>query len=142
MLSLLTSRRSWITSSTTHPSRTLFATSTEAVRSGSYLITRRRNAASTALDHCPWPLAVPNQPLFGERRKYRQLFDVAGIVLDNEGRLQVRCNLLDALDRSHRLGAVIVERGYAVRIVVFVEMHRVARQDDSTHLRQLDQQAG
>ena len=40
------------------------------------------------------------------RRERRQLADVAHVVLDDDGRLQVRDDLLHALDRGDRRGAV------------------------------------
>ena len=38
-------------------------------------------------------------------------------------------------------GAVVVERGHAVRVVVLAEVHGVAAEDHGARLRQLDQQA-
>ena len=51
--------------------------------------------------------------LLRRRRKRRQFVDVARIVLNDDGRLEVRRDLLEALDRCQRLGAIEVERGHA-----------------------------
>src|SRR6516165_9865835 len=81
-------------------------------------------------------------PLFRERRKLRQFADVARIVLDDECRLQVRYDLLHALDRGNRLGSIVVEYWHTIRIVILAKVDGIATENDGTHLRQLDQQAG
>src|SRR5208282_3545736 len=52
------------------------------------------------------------------RRKRRQFVNVARIVLDDDGRMQVGLELLEALERGDRLGAIEVERRDAVGLVV------------------------
>src|SRR5215471_10436154 len=74
------------------------------------------------------------RPLLRERRKLRQFADVARIVLDDQGRLQIRRDLLDALDRSDRLGSVVVECRHAFRIVILAEVDGIAAENDGTCL--------
>ena len=57
------------------------------------------------------------------------------------GGLQVRGNLLDAIDGGQRLRAVEVEDGDAGAVVVLSEMHGVAAEDHRALLRQLDEEA-
>src|SRR6266496_1747300 len=63
-------------------------------------------------------------------RKSRQLADVAQVVLDDHGRVEVRGDLLDALERRDRLRAVVIEGRHAGRLVVLVEMRGVAGQQE------------
>src|SRR5215813_5333594 len=71
----------------------------------------------------------------------RQLTDITGIMLNNDRRLGVGGNLLDTIDRGNGLCAVSVETRHAVALVVFVEMCKVATQDNRAHLRQPDQES-
>src|SRR5689334_2597181 len=80
------------------------------------------------LERCPKTgaaLANSSRQLLCRRGKRRQFFDVAGVVLDDDLGLEVVRDLLDALHRSDRLRAVVVERGHAKRIVVLAEVHRI-----------------
>src|SRR6266705_5303808 len=63
-------------------------------------------------------------------RKSRQLADVARVVLDDHGRVEVRGDLLHPLDRRDRLRAVVIEGRYAVRFVVLAEVRGVAAQQE------------
>src|SRR6185436_10095638 len=74
------------------------------------------------------------------RRECRQLADVAHVVLDDDGRLHVPDDLLHALDRRDRRGAVVVECRHAVLFIVFVEVDRVAAEQHRTRVLQPDQQ--
>src|SRR5262245_21093645 len=76
------------------------------------------------------------------RREGGKLADVAHVVLDDEGRLQVRDDLLHALDRGDRRGAVEVEDRHAVTVVVLAEVDQVAAEQHRAHVLQLHQQAG
>src|SRR5437879_698313 len=69
-------------------------------------------------------------------RKSRQLADVAQVVLDDHGRVEVRGDLLHPLDRRDRLRAVVIEGRHAVRFVVLVEVRGVAAQQE--HVSRLD----
>src|SRR6202012_6291013 len=66
-----------------------------------------------------------NLRLLRELGEYRQLADITGVMLDDDGGLEVRGHLLQALDRGNCLRAIVVERGHADRIPVLVEMHGV-----------------
>jgi hypothetical protein len=74
-------------------------------------------------------------------RKRRQFLDVARVVLDDHGRLGIRRDLLEALERRDRLRAIIIEPGHAVRVVILAEVRGIAGDDHGARLRQLDQQA-
>src|SRR5690242_7286038 len=80
--------------------------------------------------------------LFRERGKLRQFADVARVVLNDECRLQIRCDLFDALDRSDGLRPIIVENWHTLVIVILAEMDGIAAENRRPHLRQLDQQTG
>src|SRR5262245_51276323 len=73
-------------------------------------------------------------------RERRQLADVAQIVLDDDGRLEIRRDRLHALDRGDRRGAVEVEDRHAVALVVLAEVDRVAAEQHRAHVLQPDQQ--
>src|SRR5262245_9982530 len=77
----------------------------------------------------------------GRRRERRQLAYVPRVVLDDHGGLEIRRELLEAIERSQRLRAVGVEPGHAVRFVVFVKMREIARKENIAFLLQLDEQA-
>ena len=87
-------------------------------------------------------VSVLNARLFRERGKHRQFINVARIVLDDDLPLQIRCDLLHAIDRSYRLRAIEIEPGHAVRIVILAEVDRIAGDDDGADLCKLYQQAG
>src|SRR5581483_7931911 len=55
-------------------------------------------------------------------RELRQLVDVAGVVLDDQRRLEALHQSLDAIDRRQRLGAVVVEPRHAVALIVLTEV--------------------
>src|SRR5215470_8442135 len=74
------------------------------------------------------------------RRERRQLADVAHVVLDDDGRLHVADDLLHALDRGDRLRAVEVEGRHAVRLVVLVEVGRIAGKQHRALFLQPDQE--
>jgi tripartite-type tricarboxylate transporter receptor subunit TctC len=85
--------------------------------------------------------AVPlAEVLLRGRRERRQLRDIARVVLDDDGRLQVLGDALDPLERGDRLGAVVVEAGHAVALVVLVEVRRIAEQYDRPLLLQPHEQ--
>src|SRR5262245_21316848 len=73
--------------------------------------------------------------------KRRQFFDVARVVLNDHGRLGIRCDLLEALERRDRLCAIIVKPGHAGRVVILTKVRGIAGNDHGARLRQLDQQA-
>src|SRR5713226_3331319 len=56
------------------------------------------------------------------RWERRQLADVAHVVLDDDGCLHVRDDLLHALDRGDRRGAVEVEVRHAAAVVILAEV--------------------
>ena len=62
-------------------------------------------------------------------------------MLDDDGRLEIRGDLLEALERRHRLGAIEVERRHTIRIVILAEVRGIAADHHGPHLRQLDEQA-
>src|SRR5262249_36246681 len=70
-------------------------------------------------------LLVHNRQLFRRRRECRQLVDVARVMLDDDGRLEIRGDLLEALERRHRLGAIEVERRHTIRIVILAEVRGI-----------------
>src|SRR5438067_11781133 len=70
----------------------------------------------------------------GERRQFA---DIARVVLDDDGRLQIGGDLLHALERSHGCGAVVIEARHAVAVVVLVEMREISHQDDVAFFLQL-----
>src|SRR5207244_13233614 len=80
-------------------------------------------------------------PLLRRRRERRQLPEVALVVLDDDGGLEVRRNLLETVDRSQRLGAVGVEDGHAVAVIIFLKVREVAREHHGALLLQPHQQA-
>jgi hypothetical protein len=45
-------------------------------------------------------------------------------MLDDDGPLEIRGDLLEALKRRHRLGAIEVERRHTIRIVILAEVRR------------------
>src|SRR5262249_61506454 len=63
------------------------------------------------------------------------------VMLDDDGRLEIRGGLLEALERRHRLGAIEVERRHAIRIVILAEVRRIAGDHHGPHLRHLDEKA-
>src|SRR5689334_24254206 len=99
--------------------------------SGSVLSTghsRNQRGRQRELERCPKTgaaLTNSTRQLLCSPRKCRQFFDVAGVMLDDDLGLEVVRDLLDALHRSDRLRAVVVERGHAKRIVVLAEVHRI-----------------
>src|SRR6185295_8336080 len=64
---------------------------------------------------CSYSRVCDSASLLRRGRKLRQLVDIARVVLDDHGRLEVLLDLLDALDRGDGLGAVVVEARHAVR---------------------------
>ena len=90
-----------------------------APKSADYAIGPRVRAAR-------W-LIRPTAPLLRRRRKRRQLADVARVVLDDDGRLAVGRDLLQAIDRGQGLRAVGVEPRHAVAVVVLAEVRRSPR---------------
>src|SRR5207302_3991393 len=74
------------------------------------------------------------------RRERRQLADVAHVMLDDEGRLEICDELLHALDRGDRRRAVEVEARHSAAFVVLAEVGRVAAEQHRTHFLQPDQQ--
>src|SRR2546426_2012427 len=76
------------------------------------------------------------------RRERRQLADVAHVMLDDEGRLEICDELLHALDRGDRRRAVEVEARHSAAFVVLAEVGRVAAEQHRTHFLQPDQQGG
>src|SRR6267143_3397390 len=79
------------------------------------------------------PRAAPRswkRRLLRGSRKSRQLADVAQVVLDDHGRVEVRGDLLHPLDRRYRLRAVVIEGRHAVRFVVLAEVRGVAGQQE------------
>src|SRR6266516_8182485 len=75
-------------------------------------------------------------------RKSRQLADVAQVVLDDHGRVEVRGDLLHPLERRYRLRAVVIEGRYAVRFVVLAEVRGVAAQQEIVSRLEAHEQAG
>ena len=72
-------------------------------------------------------------------RKCRQFLDVARVVLDDYGCVEIRRDLLEAFEGRDRLRAIIVEPRHAVGIVILAEVRGIAGDDQSARLRQLDQ---
>src|SRR5262249_6877176 len=70
----------------------------------------------------------------------RQLADVAHVVLDDDGGLEVRGHLLHPLDRGNRRGAVEVEPRHAVALVVLAEVDQVAGEQHRAHVLQPHEQ--
>src|SRR5262245_47073832 len=86
------------------------------------------------------PLRRPRPSSASGGRERRQLPDVAHVVLDDHGRLQVRGELLHAIERRDGLRAVVVEPRHAVALVVLAEMHEVAAQNHWAHVLQPHEQ--
>src|SRR5690349_4538755 len=80
--------------------------------------------------------------LLRKRRKYRQFFHVTCVVLNDDGRLQIRSGFLQPLDRRDCLRTIEVECRHAARVVILAEVDRIAGDDDGAHLCKLYQQAG
>jgi hypothetical protein len=64
-----------------------------------------------------WRLAP--DPYFAEAGNTGNFVEVTRVVLDDDGRPGARHDLLGAVERSQRLGAIGVERGYAVGVIIF-----------------------
>src|ERR1700722_18996857 len=77
---------------------------------------------------------------FGGLRKRRQFAYITRIVLDDDGCVQVGGELLEALDRRNRRGAIVVVPWHAIGVPVLAEMRGVAGQDQASR-RELHQQA-
>src|SRR5580765_4260106 len=114
---------------------------------------RSRNSGSMYLSHRSsgsrmWPSAsitlyarvIGKPSLLRGRRERRQLADVAHVVLDDDGRFEICDDLLHALDRGDRRGAVEVEVRHAATLVVLAEVDQVAGEQDRAHFLQPDQQ--
>ena len=61
-------------------------------------------------------------------------------MLDDHRRLEILRDRLETLDRRDGLGAIDIERGHAVAVVVLVEVRQIAGQEQVAHLRQLYEQ--
>src|SRR6266436_7312894 len=85
----------------------------------------------------PGPPSFRKLRLLRCSRKSRQLADVAQVVLNDHGRVEVRGDLLHPLERRDRLRAVVVEGRHAVRFVVLVEVRGVAAQRSEEHTSEL-----
>src|ERR1700730_3501268 len=111
--------------------------------SGSMYLSRRSSGSRM------WPWAyekmyvrvIGNPSLLRGRRERRQLADVAHVVLDDDGRFEICDDLLHALDRGDRRGAVEVEVWHAATLVVLAEVDEVAGEQHRAHVLQPDQQA-
>src|SRR6185436_16758692 len=64
--------------------------------------------------------------LLRRSRKQRQLLDVAPVVLDDDGRIQVLRQRLEAVHRRRGLRAVVVEPGLSAAFIIFAEVEKVA----------------
>ena len=53
-------------------------------------------------------------------------------MLDDDRRLQIRRDLLDALDRGDRLRPIVVERRHAIGTEILAEMDRIAAENDGS----------
>src|SRR5215467_2732771 len=95
---------------------------------------REGAAAPSRLAH------ILNCALLRGGRERRQLSEVALIMLDDDGRLEIGRDLFETLDRGDGLGAVGVEGGHAVLVVVLTEVREIATEQHIAGLRQLDQQ--
>src|SRR3954470_12317957 len=73
--------------------------------------------------------------LLRRRGERRQLVDVAGVVLDDDGGLGVGRELFHAVDRGDRLCPVEIEPRHAAGVVILVEMHGVAGDQHRPGLR-------
>src|SRR6516162_3727680 len=62
-----------------------------------------------------------DRPLLRRGREGRELADVAGVVLDDHGGVEVLCDLLHPLDRGDGLRAIGVEVRHALEVVVLAE---------------------
>ena len=62
-------------------------------------------------------------------------------MLDDHGRIGIRRDLLEPLERRDRLRTIIVEPGHPLRVEILAEVRGITGDDHGTHLRQLDQQA-
>src|SRR5437660_6006008 len=78
--------------------------------------------------------------LRGDRER-RQFANVASVVLDDDDCFQIRCDLLEAVERSYARGAIGVKARHAVAVVVFMEVSKVAGEQHIALLFQPDQQA-
>src|SRR5712691_2937383 len=111
-------------------------------RPPSSLLTRRRAGDHRASDSSggsdPDPRAA--KVLLRRSRERRQLADVAHVVLNDDGCLQVGGDLLHALDRGDRRGAVEVEARHPAALIVLAEVGQVAGEQDGAHFLQPDQQ--
>src|SRR5262249_36069840 len=116
---------------------------------------RSRKAGSIYVSHRSggsrmWPSAsitlyaraIADLSLLRRRRERRELADVAHVVLDDDGRFEIRDDLLHALDRGDRRRAVEVEPRHAATLVVFAEVDNVSSEQPRAHVLQLDQQRG
>src|SRR5258705_9837179 len=86
------------------------------------------------------PRTSVSETLLCRGGKRRELAHVARVVLDDDRGLQVGGDLLDAVERGDRLRAVEVEGRHAVRLVVLVEVRRVAHEDDRALLLEPDEE--
>src|SRR2546427_9480086 len=67
----------------------------------------------------PRSTLFPYTTLFRSRRQFA---DVAPVVLDDDDCFQIRCDLLEAVERSYGRGAIGVKARHAVAVVVFMEV--------------------
>src|SRR2546427_5760517 len=74
-------------------------------------------------------------------RERRQFANVAPVVLDDDDCFQIRCDLLEAVERSYGRCAIGVKARHAVAVVVFMEVSKVAGEQHIAVLFQPDQQA-
>src|SRR5207302_11392826 len=72
--------------------------------------------------------------------KFRQRPEVDHVVLDHQARFGVRDDLLDAIDRGQRIGALEVDRENAAVLAVVTSVVEIAREDDHTRFPELDLQ--
>ena len=90
--------------------------SCEAASIRSFARSRRRSSSGSWLAGSALHSGVATPSRLGLRllrrcRKRRQLVDVARVVLDDHRRLQVRRDLLEAVERGQRLGAAVLNGG-------------------------------
>src|SRR5262249_54978281 len=81
-----------------------------------------------------------DRALLRRGREGRELADVAGVVLDDYGGVEVLCDLLRPLDRGDGLRAIGIEVRYALEVVVLGEMCHVAGEDHGAHVLELHEE--
>src|SRR6202043_1384540 len=93
----------------------------------------RGGGASAAPER--WP-----QQLLRGSWEYRQFAEIAWVVLDDDSGVEILRDLFETVERRERRGAIGVEGGHAVTVVILMEVGEIAAEEHVALLFQPDQQ--